>query len=167
MRLSALALISILSLILAACGWNPFHKMYSATAELRGKAGAYTAGQVAPTFSFHDGLQPLDFMQSSEFLVPIIKELKLDRIWAKRFKLDHEVMSTPDALAHLHQVLEMKVVPGTDIFKITAYSEVPQEAADIANAIVESDKAQSLRYAHDHKELDDDVRIISRAVPPN
>ena len=41
----------------------------------------------------------------------------------------------------MHTVLKIELLPGTSLVKITAYSEVPKEAADIANAFVDVYKA--------------------------
>ena len=42
---------------------------------------------------------------------------------------------------HLRKVLKIEAIPGTNFVKVTASSEAPQEAADIANGIVDEYKA--------------------------
>jgi uncharacterized protein involved in exopolysaccharide biosynthesis len=139
MKFLSLALALTLGLTLAGCGWNHFHKMYSATAVI----------QIEPRTSFMRELPDastqiateIEFMQSPDNLTPIIQKLKLDQIWAKRFKSDHDVLSPQKALDHLRKVLKIETVSGTNIIKVTACSEAPQEAADIANAVADNFKA--------------------------
>jgi uncharacterized protein involved in exopolysaccharide biosynthesis len=68
-------------------------------------------------------------------------DLKLDKSWAVRFKAESGPLTPKETLDHLRKVLKMEAVPGTNIIKITASSEVPQEAANIVNALVDHYKA--------------------------
>ena len=114
-------------LVLAFAAWpnNLFAEMYSETAQiqvqLRGNAGA---------------ANEIEIMQSPDVLAPIIADLKLDAVWAQRFGKG-AALPMEDALAHMNAILKFEAVAGTDIIKVTASSEVPQEAAGIANAIVD------------------------------
>jgi polysaccharide biosynthesis transport protein len=80
-------------------------------------------------------------MQSSDVLAPIITDLQLDKIWAKRFKMGIDAMSSQDALAYMNKVLKIDVTRGTNIINISASSEVAKESADIANAVADRYKA--------------------------
>jgi succinoglycan biosynthesis transport protein ExoP len=79
---------------------------------------------------------------SPTVLEPVITSLGLDKIWAKRvYKAAMDKLPMPDALVYLTKdVLSVNFKHGTNFVEITARSEVPQEAADIANAVVESYK---------------------------
>ena len=77
----------------------------------------------------------LEIMTSPDVLSPIVTDLQLDKIWAKRFKLPLDAMPMQDALTYLHSLLYLRAVPGTHIVDIAVVSEVPKEAADLANAV--------------------------------
>lgn len=85
----------------------------------------------------------MEVMQSGEVLLPIINDLGLDKIWAKRdFKSNIESLSPPVALDYMHRkILHVDFKHGTEILQITADSQDPQEAANIANAVVDRYKA--------------------------
>jgi uncharacterized protein involved in exopolysaccharide biosynthesis len=83
-------------------------------------------------------------MQSPDFLLPIITDLALDKAWAKKISTaDSDELPDVDALTHMSKILKLAVKPGTNIINITVSSDVPQEAADIANAI--ADRYKTLR----------------------
>ena len=99
----------------------------------------------------------IGFMQSPDILTPIIQDLKLAQIWAKRFKSDHDVMTQQEALDHLRKVLKIEAVTGTNIVKVTASSQMPQEAADIANTLIDHYKAYSDQHEVERFERGADV----------
>ena len=77
-----------------------------------------------------------EVMRSPDFLLPVIKNLQLDRIWAKRvFETSLDALPDQEALGFMNGIMKLHVVPGTDMIKITVSGEVPKEEADIANAI--------------------------------
>jgi uncharacterized protein involved in exopolysaccharide biosynthesis len=82
-----------------------------------------------------------------ELLEPVIRDLKLDHIWAHRLNTGKDALSIDDALKHLNEVLKTEIVPSPPnepflLINITVTSEIPQEAADIANAIADHYKAE-------------------------
>jgi capsular exopolysaccharide synthesis family protein len=81
----------------------------------------------------------MEIMQSSDVLSPIISDLGLDKIWAKRdFKSSVDVLSAPLALDYMHKkILHVDFKHGTDIVQISADSQDAKEASDIANAVVD------------------------------
>jgi uncharacterized protein involved in exopolysaccharide biosynthesis len=108
-------------------------------------------------------------MQSDDMLTPIIQNLKLDQIWAKRFRSDHDTLSPQEALDHLHKVLKIEEVSGTNILKVTAYSEEPQEAADIANAVADHylairDQEEAVRKKRGEDALRDQIAQQQKVV---
>lgn len=96
------------------------------------------------------GFDPTNFqteyeiMHSSDVLLPIIADLGLDKAWAQRiFKAKTETVPPLLALDHLTtSVLKITPKRGTDIFEISAESELAKEAADIANAVADHYKTK-------------------------
>jgi len=120
-------------------------KIYSATAQIEIKPRGI---QEVPGFmqnSTDKGFDPTAFqtefeiMHSSDVLLPIISDLGLDKVWAKRiFKSPSGSVPPLVALGYMNgNVLKIDSKRGTDIIVIMAESEVPQEAADIANAVAD------------------------------
>ena len=85
-----------------------------------------------------------DIMQSSDVLLPIITDLQLDKIWAKRdYKTGLEALPPQDALAFMTSHLKLEPLRGTNIITITFSSEVAKECADVANAV--ADRYKTMR----------------------
>jgi capsular exopolysaccharide synthesis family protein len=83
-------------------------------------------------------------MQSSDVLMPIITDLQLDKVWAKRvYKSNLEALPPQDALFYMNQILKLDYTRGTNIINITVTSDVPKECADVANAV--SDRYKAMR----------------------
>jgi uncharacterized protein involved in exopolysaccharide biosynthesis len=114
-------------------------KVYTATAQMQ-VHGQPHAGSFDET-----SLQAkIETMESPEILLPVINDLGLDQAWARRvFKSKEDQLAPTEALEYMHHVLRIDVIRGTDIVAITASSDVPKEAADIANAI--ADRYKTLR----------------------
>jgi uncharacterized protein involved in exopolysaccharide biosynthesis len=92
----------------------------------------------------------LEIINSPDVLSPIITDLELDKIWAKRLKLAIDQVPMQDALGYLNKNLRFDCAPGSSVITITVSSEVPKEASDVANAV--ADRYQSVREA-DSKRL--------------
>ena len=75
-------------------------------------------------------------LQSPDVLQPIITDLQLDKKWAIRFPADAP-------LAHLQSHLKLDLKPGTNVVRISFFSDVPVEAANVANAI--ADRYKTMR----------------------
>ena len=121
-------------------------KWYSATATIRIQGEVHNLKGMLPDMD-----RPIDntefqneyeTMHSSKVLLPIIKSLGLDKTWAKRvYKLSADTaLPDQDALAYMNSNLAIVYTHGTNMVNITARSQVPQEAKDIANALVASYK---------------------------
>ena len=105
----------------------------------------------------------VEILKSPAILKPVVTDLNLGHIWAKRvYKSDLDQLPMQDSLAYMAQIAHYDIVPGTSIVRITVASEVPKEAADVANAIADRFSAE----AHEGTLGIDAVRIISRAEPP-
>jgi succinoglycan biosynthesis transport protein ExoP len=125
-------------------------KVYTATAqieirphgvvELSGLENTHTDAGFDPT-AFQ---AEFTIMQSPDVLLPIIKDLQLDKIWAKRvYKSGLEALPDQDALAYMKKILTLDFVRNTDIINITISSEVPSECSDVANAL--ADRYKTMR----------------------
>jgi capsular polysaccharide biosynthesis protein len=139
------------------------HKIYTARAQIEVKTEAGSKPDAS------DFQSEFEVMESPDFLLPVIYDLGLDKEWAGRDnKPASDVLPHPDALlpedalAYMHKIVKLDLLRGTNIITITVSSDVPKEAADIANAV--ADRYKILRDAG--KLQKSPVRIISRAEPP-
>jgi succinoglycan biosynthesis transport protein ExoP len=113
-------------------------KVYTARAQIQIREtdlGNLPDGSFEPEFQI---------IQSPDVLGPIIQDLGLDQKWARRiYKSDEPALSPQAALAYLRGNLKLDCVRGTNIIDITVSSDVPEEAAQIANAI--ADRYKTMR----------------------
>jgi len=77
-----------------------------------------------------------ELIQSKDILYQVIEELNLNVEWGRRYgnPVPFETLQTFEILENKMRVEQLR---NTDLIEITAYSEDPQEAADIANKIAE------------------------------
>jgi len=124
-------------------------KQYTASAQIQIRpAGEHYVSSIdnAPT---DKGFDPTAFasefeiLKSPDVLLPIINDLQLDQIWAKRLKMGVDKMKPLDALGYMKGILGLDLKRGTNIIEISATSELPTEAADIANAL--ADRYKTMR----------------------
>jgi uncharacterized protein involved in exopolysaccharide biosynthesis len=148
---------------------NVVSKTYTATAMIK------LPPSVADT-----GLEPADFdpssfvsvdvLRSSEVLLPVIQSLDLKKAWAQRvFKSKEGQLSDADALAYMNKILKLDAVRGTNIIDIRVSSDVPKEAADIANEIAKrykslSDQDEKDRFLRGEAVLRDQIVQQQKAV---
>jgi capsular exopolysaccharide synthesis family protein len=141
-RLWVIITIFLLTLV---SGWyvttEVLPKIYSATAQIqiqpRGEVSVPTidSAQTDKPFDSVSFQAEFEIMQSPNVLLPIINDLQLNQKWAVREKAPEDKLSDQDALAYMQKVMKLDYKRGTDIVEITASSEEPKEAADIANAL--------------------------------
>ncbi len=96
-------------------------------------------------------------MQSSDFLLPVIKELELEKTWGKRISKSDDKVTDAELLVYLQKNLRFEKLGNSDIIRITATSTDPKEAADIANAIAEryKDQRETEQNQSNHREEED------------
>ncbi len=123
-------------------------KTYTASSEIQisheGKSDAASfSGVTNPNMPVDQIEFQADYqkMQSPDILQPIISDLKLDEKWAKQFKMKQERLSPLEALNYMKGILTFDPVRGTNIITITATSQVPEDAAAIANAVAQRYRA--------------------------
>jgi succinoglycan biosynthesis transport protein ExoP len=124
-------------------------KVYTSTSQIQLRPSKFSsASGISPYDTLPNSvIDPMTFqaeftiMQSSDVLMPIITNLQLDKIWAKRvYKSSMDAMPPQDALAYMNKILHLDFVRSTNIINITVSSEVSKESADIANAIADQYK---------------------------
>ncbi len=118
-------------------------KIYTATAQIQ-VLPRELPNQDKPYLSFDPITLHTEFeiMQSPLILRPIIKDLNLDKIWAKRvYHSRLDALPPQDALGYMSQILRLDNVRGTNIIEIAVSSQEPKEAAEIANAVADRYKA--------------------------
>jgi uncharacterized protein involved in exopolysaccharide biosynthesis len=76
-------------------------------------------------------------IESPEILRSVISDLGLDKAWGDRVFHRSEPLSTDEALRYLTSHLHPKFKHDSRVVEVTALSDDPQEAAQIANEVVE------------------------------
>jgi uncharacterized protein involved in exopolysaccharide biosynthesis len=109
-------------------------KVYSATAAVQiqtppGSAEAYSGWAFSSPQS--------RAIQSPEILRAVISDLGLDKAWADRVFHRSDSLSTEEALHYLMSHLHPKFKHDSGVVEVTALSDDPKEAAQIANKVVE------------------------------
>jgi capsular exopolysaccharide synthesis family protein len=129
-------------------------KVYTASSQIqiqpRGvvEVPGIASNRTEPGFDSVGFKDEFTIMQSADVLLPIITDLQLDKIWAKRiYKSGLEALPAQDALAYMNRILKLDFVQGTNIIDITISSEVPKECSDVANAI--ADRYKTMRDVED------------------
>jgi uncharacterized protein involved in exopolysaccharide biosynthesis len=132
---------------------NFLSKVYTATAQIQvqPRVDDFVGSFAPPAPTIGD---EIEIMKSPEFLLPLIYDLGLDKAWAQRVDtlgLDvvpsQDALLPLDALAYMNKILKLKLARRTNIIDITVSSDVPMEAARIANAI-----AARYKNMHDAEE---------------
>ncbi|MCE0499640.1 MAG: polysaccharide biosynthesis tyrosine autokinase [Methylacidiphilales bacterium] len=139
--------------ITTGSGWyvanEVLHKSYTATGEMQIKprgvvdVPSFIIGPTEKTEDMTAFQSEFEIIQSPDLLLPIINDLGLDKTWAKRGKSDEDSLPPVESLAIMNSILRLDLKRGTNIVVITVESEVPKEAADIVNAVM--DHYQTLR----------------------
>ncbi len=126
-------------------------KVYQATSQIQIRPRAITdIAPMGPDGRTEGGLDSMQFqaefqiMQSADVLLPIITDLQLDKIWAKRvFNSGLDALPPQDALGFMVSHLNLSAGKGSSIINITFSSEVAKECADVANAV--ADRYKTMR----------------------
>jgi capsular polysaccharide biosynthesis protein len=115
-------------------------------------------------------------ISSPLILSSVVNDLGLDRAWARRiYDLKEDELTPDQALDHMREILKVELVPQTNLISISATSDVPEEATDIANAVadrykISHDAEAFKREAHDYTGTppppDSVVGVVSRATIP-
>jgi capsular polysaccharide biosynthesis protein len=98
-----------------------------------------------------------EVLRSEVVLAKVVEALDLDAAWGKRYN-GGERLRTEDTLSLLKRRLDLYPVRNTSVLEVRAYSERPDEAAMLANAVVASYRG----WSREHKIV---VEVLEHAVP--
>jgi capsular polysaccharide biosynthesis protein len=106
-----------------------------------------------------------EIIQSELVLGKVIDDLDLNREWGKKFA-NGERLRTSETLALLRGRVDLRPTPNTSIIEIRSYSERPEEAAKIANAVAEAYRTRLL-HSSSVAAISGGVRVelLDHAVP--
>jgi capsular polysaccharide biosynthesis protein len=122
----------------------------------------------------------IEVVQSEPILAPVIRQLNLAERWGRRYAAG-QPLKTAEALQLLKPRLDLRPVRNTTLIEISAFSELREESAELANAIAESYVAfwaEQLHKVNEQRKNRADknevsappplsrVEIVDRAVPP-
>jgi uncharacterized protein involved in exopolysaccharide biosynthesis len=138
-----------------------FSRAYSASALVEVKPRAETGSGIESDrpaeetpLSWRD---EAEVMKSPHLLMPVIQKLGLDRAWKDQLPpAPNDGWAANEAITHLQEILKIELKPGTNILKITASSENPEEAADIANDVADQYKLQRDREESERNDQEQD-----------
>jgi len=129
-------------------------KVYSATASLQvetktgGKEAAYSGW--AFTSPQSRAIQAeLTSIESPEILRGVIDELDLEKVWAERVFHRSDPLTADEAVHYLTSHLRPKFKHDSHAVEVTALSDDPKEAAQIANEVVELYKVSRAELARE------------------
>jgi len=106
----------------------------------------------------------VDFIKSSPVMLPVIQDLQLEKAWAARIFHSTDPISDDNALLHLQGKVAVAWVKDTSILRVTVSSDVPPEAAEIANGVIDQYLAQRNQQGPAGTNMT--VRIVERADAP-
>src|SRR5205823_9818908 len=89
------------------------------------------AGQYDPYFIQTE----FETIQSEKVLGKVVETLNLNKEWGKKFRGENEVLKTTETIQMLKDRLDLRPVRNTSFIEVKVYSDKPDEAADLANAI--------------------------------
>jgi len=96
-----------------------------------------------------------EIMKSADVLDRVINNLDLNKVWGRKFGGGDSVFKTTDSEGYLRGRLSLNPVRNTTLIDITVYSDKPQEAADLANALAD---------AYSEKRKEDYDKLQNRGV---
>jgi capsular polysaccharide biosynthesis protein len=154
-------------------------KVYSATATLQ----VQTHGASAEAYSGWAFSSPqsravqaeLESIESPEILRGVITDLALDKAWGERIFDRSDPLTADDSLHYLKSHLRLKFKHDSKVVEVTALSDDPKEAAQIANEVVDQYKVSRATLAREEALSPGDtpalspgtVKITSRAQVPS
>ena len=123
-------------------------KTYTSSAQIKiQSAEKLSAPSLGQSDTYSPPLEGTEFqteyerINSPAVLDPVVQTLGLDVQWAKRiYKNSLDKLPQQDARNYLKAQLGVSLHHGTSIVEISAHSDVPDEAAKIANAVAQSYK---------------------------
>ncbi len=114
---------------------------YASTARIRVEREGYDIEPITGR-TYQQGYDPyfiqteFEVIQSSVVLSRVVTNLNLNEVWQKKFGLP-EKLRTEESFALLKRMIDLRPVRNTSLIEIRVYSDNPDEAAQLANAIAE------------------------------
>jgi capsular exopolysaccharide synthesis family protein len=124
-------------------------KTYTATSEIKLlpreviPIATPTAAKTDAEVGTQEFQNEFEVITSPDVLSPIITDLQLDKVWAKRFKSGLDAWPMQDALGYMNGLLHLDYKRGTSIITISASGPDAKECAEIANAV--ADRYKTMR----------------------
>jgi capsular exopolysaccharide synthesis family protein len=144
-------------------------KVYQATSEIQIRAREMSAvqgilgGQTDKEISLTQFQNEFEIMSSPDVLSPIITDLQLDKVWAKRITHSSiDALPMQDALNYMNGILHLDYKRGTSIITITVYSQVPKECAEIANAV--ADRYKTMRDVQEDELASQGINVLKDQI---
>jgi polysaccharide biosynthesis transport protein len=84
-----------------------------------------------------------ELIQSEAILGKVVEDLNLNQVWGTKYG-GGERLKTPETISLLKSKMDLRPVRNTSLIEIRVFSEKPDEAANIANAIADAYKEHRL-----------------------
>jgi len=106
-----------------------------------------------------------EVIQSEVILGKVIEDLDLNREWGKKYA-NGDRLKTSETMTLLRGRMDLHPVPNTSVIDIRIYSERPEEAAKVANALAEACRDHS-NHPNSSASMSNSTRveILDHAVP--
>src|SRR5438445_203527 len=146
--------------------------------DISGMAERQFAGSYDPYFIQTE----FEVIQSEVILGQVIKDLDLNKVWGKKYA-NGETLRTTETMGLLKGRMDLRPVRNTSLIEIRVYSERPDEAATLANAIATAYRNHRLeqrmamsrngiksleeRWAEQEKKVRDQQREVDRLRETN
>src|SRR6266704_4868576 len=118
-------------------------------------AGIAERGQYAGSYDPYFIQTEFEVIQSEVILGQVITDLDLNKEWGKKFA-NGETLKTTETMALLKGRMDLRPVRNTSLIEIRVFSDRPDEAAKVANAVASAYKNHRLeqRLAMSHGGID-------------
>jgi polysaccharide biosynthesis transport protein len=102
-----------------------------------------------------------EVIQSEMVLDKVVANMDLNTVWAKKYNMGGK-LKTPESRRLLKGMIELRPVRNTSLIEIRVNSDVPKEAADIANVI--ADVYQNYRQEERRKLISGGIEVFKQEL---
>lgn len=107
----------------------------------------------------------VEVIKSEVVLDKVVRDLNLNDEWGKKYA-GNQTLKTPESQGLLKGRLDVHSVKGTSIIEIRAFSDTPNEAANIANSVADAYRAYVLAESRQSAAGSGfEVEIVEHALP--
>src|SRR6266699_6685579 len=107
-------------------------------------AGIAERGQFAGSYDPYFIQTEFEVIQSEVILGKVVTDLDLNKEWGKKYA-NGETLKTPETMAILKGRMDLRPVRNTSLIEIRVFSDRPDEAAKIANAVATAYQSHRLQ----------------------